>query len=57
MHGCPCCGDIIYDGVLPTLCDDCEDEGCELTEDSVGELGYWECERPVVFYDDDWIYT
>jgi hypothetical protein len=52
LHNCPCCGEIIYDGVIPTLCPDCVDACCVISRASDGELGYWECQR-LDFFDDD----
>lgn len=47
MHDCPCCGEITYISSNPwDLCDECYAEGCEETKDSVGDWGYWECQRP-----------
>jgi hypothetical protein len=52
LHNCPCCSEIIYDGVIPTLCPDCLEAGCVISRASDGELGYWNCQR-LDFFDDD----
>ena len=54
MHDCPCCGEIIYDGVAPTLCPDCIAEGCVISRASDGELGYWECQCLYIIDDDEY---
>jgi hypothetical protein len=54
LHDCPCCSEIIYDGTEPTLCPECLEEGCELTQDSCGDWAYWECQRLDIIDDDEY---
>lgn len=40
---CPCCGDV---AICDTItCAECIAAECEETEDSTGDLGFWECRR------------
>lgn len=42
---CACCGDTAIGDGSKTVCDDCQEAGCEPTRDSVGDFGYWNCAR------------